>query len=257
MLVSAVVIGGSSSGGTAQAQKFRPRGGVAAQCAEHRGGNELRRWKPDATARHAEMVRHDNHADSPRSQMRLYGMCDLLGHALLDLESASKAVNEPGQFADADDFAREISDVRDTLKWQHVVLAYGVKVDSPQDDQFVRMLGERRRQDLLRRFSIARRHFQQRLHDTRRRVDETVPVRILTDDAEENLDGTLSLERVRAFDPAKCSHSITHLEFLSSNRDCHRPQKAGALVARRLPSLPGECGRYTGSARSDETGFVE
>ena len=28
-------------------------------------------------------------------------------------------------------------------------------------------------------------------------------------------------------------------------------------TTQRVPSLPGECGRYTGSARSDETGFVE
>ena len=71
-----------------QFEELRPSAGVIAEGTEHGRSNGVGVLLFDATHHHAKVLRLDNHANPFRPNEFHEGTCDLLGHSLLDLQTA-------------------------------------------------------------------------------------------------------------------------------------------------------------------------
>src|SRR5713226_5034787 len=81
-------------------QKFVARLLIVAESAEHGAGHCGPVLLLHAAHLHAEMASFDNHADTLGGDFFLYGVRDLAGHALLNLEAARKHVDHAGDLAE-------------------------------------------------------------------------------------------------------------------------------------------------------------
>ena len=69
------------------------------------------------------MMRSDDDADAARLEVLFDRLGDLPRQPLLNLQPARETVDQPRQFADADDLAGQITNARLAVERQHVVLA--------------------------------------------------------------------------------------------------------------------------------------
>src|SRR5579884_2186071 len=127
----------------------------------------------------------DDDADAACLEVRLDRIRDLPRHPLLDLEALREAVDEPREFADADDFSRQIADARRSVKRQQMMLAGRVERDAAEDDQLITRFFKRARKDLGRIIAIAGGHLAPRFDHPRGRIGEPFARRILADESQE------------------------------------------------------------------------
>ena len=84
------------------------------------------------------MLGLDHDADALRPQHLLYGVGDLGGHLLLDLQAAGKAPDHPRQFGDADHpVGRQIADMGHAHDRQHVMFTEADEADVLEHDQLI------------------------------------------------------------------------------------------------------------------------
>ena len=80
----------------------------------------------------------DDHADAARSQLLVAPIGDLGGQTLLDLKVTGEEVNHTAELRQSDDpLARQIADVGDAVKREHVVHAEGLEWDVADDHMLV------------------------------------------------------------------------------------------------------------------------
>src|SRR6476661_3377077 len=95
-----------------------------AERAEHRARYGLAVLLFHAAHLHAKMARFNDDADTLRRYFFFNRLCNLAGHALLNLQPPCEHVHEPRNFAEAEDFfRRQVRDMRFAEKWKHMMLA--------------------------------------------------------------------------------------------------------------------------------------
>ena len=154
---------------------------VGAERSEHRGGDHLAVLLLDAAHHHAEMLRLDDDADALRLRLGHDGVCDLLCHALLNLQAAREHVDDAGELRDAEHLAlRDVADRALAVERQHVVLAHRVELDVLQDHHVVRAGREVRAvHDGLHLLPVALRQERKRLRDPHGGFLQPLAIRIL------------------------------------------------------------------------------
>ena len=98
------------------------------------------------------MTRLDDYADSPRGQLIVQRLGDLLGQALLELEPVGEHPDQTGDLAQPDDPALwQIADMAAAEERQHMVLAKAVERDVLDEHHLVVVLVEDSARDDVRR----------------------------------------------------------------------------------------------------------
>jgi uncharacterized protein YeaO (DUF488 family) len=84
------------------------------------------------------MLGLEDDSDALWLELTLKPVGDLRGQPFLDLQVTAEELDDPAEFAEADDpLAREVRHVRDPVKREQVVHAQRVKRDRPSDDELV------------------------------------------------------------------------------------------------------------------------
>src|SRR6202158_6422479 len=111
---------------------------VVAETAEHGAGDGLAVLFFDTAHLHAQMARLDDDADTFGTDLALNGLCNLAGHALLNLEAARKHVHQAGDLAEPEHaLVRQVSDVGFAEEREEVMFAKAEELDVFHDDHLV------------------------------------------------------------------------------------------------------------------------
>ena len=156
------------------------------------------------------MLGLDHHADAKRVEHVLDRLGDVEGQLFLDLQAARKALDDAGEFRNADDaIARQIADMGGADHRQHVMLAEADDADVGEHDQFVVAAGllERAFEILARVLVIAGEKLRVGAGDARRRVLQALALGIVAGPFDQHAHGRF---RVALRDPALRLALIVH-----------------------------------------------
>src|SRR5690606_14774588 len=190
-------------------EKLAPGRFIVAELAEHAAGHGLHVRLVDATRRHAFMDRFEHDGHAARLQHLGERVRDLRGHLLLNLQPLAVNLDDAGQLADADDaVGRDVGHMRLADDGRDVMLAMGFEADVAQDDHLVITfdLLEGARQHVRRILIVSGEPVLPGANHTARRVEEAVPVGIVSGPSEQSPDGGLRLLAARTFDLARRLH---------------------------------------------------
>ena len=121
-----------------QLQKLVARGVGLVEAPKHGGGDHAGVLLFHAAHHHAQVPRLDDHADALGFEVVHQRAGDLVGQALLQLQTARVKIRQTRQLADAQDAALgDIADMAPAEKRQQVVLAEAEDLDILDDDHVV------------------------------------------------------------------------------------------------------------------------
>ncbi len=124
------------------AKKFPSRRRIASESAEHPARHHGASRLIDAAHAHALMAGIDHDGNTARLEDVVKRIGDLRRHLLLNLQPFGKAIEEAGEFADADDpVTRQIRNMRMTDDRRKVMLAMAFEAHVFKDDHFVVTVG--------------------------------------------------------------------------------------------------------------------
>src|SRR5262249_40627475 len=150
---------------------------------------KLRRYRRDALLLHAphghaHMLRLDHDRDAARLQVLVDRRQDLRGQMLLRLQTARIHVDDARDLREAHyPLDREVGDMRAADHRKHVVLAVGIKGNVTNDDEIVEIsdLAEGAVENLIGLVAITAEDLLERLDQARRRLPQTLAVRVIAD----------------------------------------------------------------------------
>ena len=197
----------------------------AAHCRGHGPGPIL--LDPPHGHTHMFSLNHHHHAFGMQHPDQ--GVHDLMCQIFLDLGAAGKNLHRPGQLAQSRHLAvRQIGDVNVPPEGHRMMLAQGVKANVPLDNQPAALSVKYFAQMRFRILAQSRENLAAHPCHPIRSVQQTFPIRVLTDPVQKKTDGPANLVLVNRMRDRILAHSSNllcfHLCRRGEGRVCRRAQ---------------------------------